>query len=388
MVITSRIVCNTCNTKHLLKVTLGRENNQYHTFPCTECEEEIEFGLENLFSGGEHRYIRNCHKVDFNYNDAIQVHLNPDFGVSHKVVEAGDIFQATLSNVMEMRRMMQELEKEENKDVIRHRTKHDNYNSETMRFYLTVCSLIRKNKIELADGYIDKHSEFVGEQKGKDINYYFCKLLNHVLGSYGLKVLQGLKDEKNKAGDLDGLIQFHKKNKPDSFSIFEDFISLFNEFSQVFTYLNRGLEIPEKINVTSTGFNRTKKYYSSAYEALAKYLYIPAGINNKISRGDPHKFDRIESLDKFSQSGNGDKLRCISQSGNLNLLSECYDNHIRNASFHDNMRYNPKKSKISFQQNNGTPVQITYKQYLVMCIKVTEALAALNLFAIECLLES
>ncbi|AUJ68754.1 hypothetical protein [Pseudoalteromonas sp. NC201] len=96
MVITPKIICDTCDTKHLLKVTLGREDNQYHTFPCTECDEEIEFGLENLFSKGEYRYIRNCSEASFGYSDAIQVHLNPDFGVSHKVVEAGDCITSNL----------------------------------------------------------------------------------------------------------------------------------------------------------------------------------------------------------------------------------------------------------------------------------------------------
>lgn len=388
MVITPRIICDTCDTKHLLKVTLGREDNQYHTFPCTECEEEIEFGLENLFSKGEYRYIRNCSEASFGYSDAIQVHLNPDFGVSHKVVEAGDVFQATFSNVLEMQRMVQELEKEENEGVMEHRVTYDNYNSEVMRFYLKICSLLHKDKTALADKYIEKNIGNFEEQKGKGLEYYLSKLLNHIIGSYGLDVLNGLREEKAKAGDLSALIQFNQNTKNDSFSIFEEFINLFNEFSQLFTYLNRGLGVAESIKVTSTGFNRTKKYYSSAYEALAKMLHIPAGINNSIERGDPHKFERIDSLYKYSKNGNGDKLRCVSQNPNLSILSECYDNHIRNASFHNNMKYNPKKSRISFQQNNGTTVRITYKEYLIMCIKVTEALAALNLFALKDLEQS
>ncbi|TOM38292.1 hypothetical protein CGH77_23505, partial [Vibrio parahaemolyticus] len=92
MVITPRVVCETCDTKHLLKVTIGREDSQYHSFPCTECEEEMEFGLENLFSVSDvkYRYGKNCKKGEFDYFEAIQVHLNPDFGVGHKVVKAGD----------------------------------------------------------------------------------------------------------------------------------------------------------------------------------------------------------------------------------------------------------------------------------------------------------
>ncbi|WP_028865064.1 hypothetical protein [Psychromonas aquimarina] len=187
---------------------------------------------------------------------------------------------------------------------------------------------------------------------------------------------------------LSSLIEFNNNQNIDNHDSFEEFLDLFSEFSQVFTYLNRGLEIPNKIKVTSTDFNRTKKYYSSAYESLAKMLYIPAGINNLIERGDPHKFEKMDSLDKFVKNGNGNKLRCVDSNDNLNKISACYDNHLRNASFHNHMKYNPKKSKISFNQNNGTPVSMTYKEYLMMCIKITESIAALNLFVLQELRQS
>ncbi|WP_028864738.1 hypothetical protein [Psychromonas aquimarina] len=204
MVITPKIVCDTCDTKHLLKVTLGREGRQYHTFPCTECEEEIEFGLENLFNGGEYRYVRNCSKGDFDYFEAIQVHLNPDFGVGHKVVQAGDLITATLSNVLEMQRMEKEFEKEQNEGVVKHRVNYDNFNSEAMRFYLKTCSLLKKGKQALADKYIDKNYLHFEESKGEDESYYLSKLLKHIIGEYGLEILNSLNQEKNKAGDRNG----------------------------------------------------------------------------------------------------------------------------------------------------------------------------------------
>ncbi|MFJ7793740.1 hypothetical protein [Pseudomonas sp. NPDC096950] len=383
MVITPKIACNTCDTKHLLKVTVGREDKQNHIFPCTECEEEIEFGLESLFSRGQYRYIRNCRADNFDYSEAIQVHLNPDFGTSHKIVQAGDIFTAVMSNCLEMQRMDALLRKEQNEGIIEHRANYENYNSEAMRFYLKICSLLSKNKNELANSYIEKNKTNFDEKTGETYNYYFEKLLNHLLGSYGLELLNAITEEKNKAGDISTLIDFNTTQSIDNLESIEEFIGLFSEFSQVFTYLNKGIEISDSVKPTSTDFNRTKKYYSSAYETLAKMLFIPAGLNNAIERGDPHRFEKIDSLGKFISNGNGDKLRCIKDNINLNKISSCYDNHLRNASFHSHMKYNPKKAKISFNQNNGTPISITYKEYLVMCIKVTEAIAALNLFSLK-----
>ncbi|HBC3945988.1 hypothetical protein CGH80_22925 [Vibrio parahaemolyticus] len=390
MVITPRVVCETCDTKHLLKVTIGREDSQYHSFPCTECEEEMEFGLENLFSVSDvkYRYGKNCKKGEFDYFEAIQVHLNPDFGVGHKVVKAGDIFTAILSNCLEMERMHEEMQQEKSEGIIEHRTNYDNYNSETMRFYLKVWSLLRKGKVELADKYILKNVGEFEESTGKGQGYYTGEFLKYIIGSYGLEVYENLKLEQEKAGDLKELVNFSADQNVDTYDIFEEFIGLFSEFSQVFTYLNRGLEISGNVKVSSTDFNRTKKYYSSAYEVLAKLLYIPAGINNSIERGDPHKFERLDSLTKYVKTGNGDKLRCLNDNHNLMKISECYDNHLRNASFHNNMNYSPKKTKITYKQNNGTDVKMNYKEYLIMCIKVTEAIAALSLFNLVELKES
>ena len=382
MVITPRVICGTCDTKHLLKVTIGREDSQYHAFPCTVCEEEIEFGLENMYSINDikYRYGNNCIKADFEYSEAIQVHLNPDFGVSHKVVEAGDIFTATLSNTLEMMRMHNELQEEKNSGIIEHRANYENFNSERIRFYLKVWSLIRKDKAELADKYILKNSVVFKEKTGLGEEYYKAEFFRFIIGSYGLEIYGNLQSAQEDAGELSGLTDFSKTQEVDTFEIFEEFVSLFSEFSQVFTYLNRGVEISGKVKISSTNFNRTKKYYSSAYESLAKLLYLPAGLNNSIERGDPHKFERIASLGRYVSNGNGEKLRCLSGNSKLYKLSECYDNHLRNASFHNHMAYSPKKSKITYKMNNGDTVSTNYKEYLIMCIKVTEALAALALF--------
>ncbi|MGY3931163.1 hypothetical protein ACW5WU_09840 [Aeromonas encheleia] len=350
----------------------------------------MEFGLENMFSVTDlkYRYGKNCKEGDFDYFDAIQVHLNPDFGVGHKVVEAGDIFTATLSNCLEMQRMQAEMDQEIRAEIIEHRVNYDNYNSEKMRFHLKVWSLLRKGKVELADKYISKNiCEFQGNA-GKGQEYHTSEFLNHIIGSYGLEIYESLKSEKEKAASLKELVNFSETQNVDVYDIFEEFIELFSEFSQVFTYLNRGIEISGSVKVSSTDFNRTKKHYSSAYEVLAKLLYIPAGINNSIERGDPHKFERLDSLGKYVNTGNGDKLRCLSNNVELNKLSECYDNHLRNASFHNNMNYSPKKNKITYKQNNGIDVKMNYKEYLIMCVKVTEAIAALSLFSLVDLNES
>ncbi|USH04536.1 hypothetical protein K6Q96_22690 [Grimontia kaedaensis] len=350
----------------------------------------MEFGLENMHSVTDvkYKYGKNCVEANFEYGDAIQVHLNPDFGVGHKVVEAGDIITATLSNVLEMQRMQEELEELESNGIIAHRATYDNYNSEIMRFYLKIWSLLNKGKADLADNYILKNVEVFEEQTGMDEDYYKEKFLNYVIGSYGLEIYQNLQSAQAQAGDLTELIEFGKTQSVNVFDIFEEFIDSFSEFSQVFTYLNRGIEISGRVKVSSTNFNRTKKYYSSAYEALAKLLFIPAGLNNSIVRGNPHSFERIDSLSKYVNNGNGDKLRCLAGNAELLKLSECYDNHLRNASFHNNMVYSSKKSKISYKKNNGDAVSSDYKEYLTMCIKVTEALAALYLFSLVDLKDS
>jgi hypothetical protein len=381
VVITFRIICETCNTKHLLKITIGRENNQYHSFPCTECEEEIEVGVENIYGETGFRCIKNCIVGDFGYSEAIQIHLHPELGVSHKVVEAGDIFTATMSNVLEMERIFTAVQQNSGSTIGEHRNKYYNYNSDNIRHYLKVWSLLNNSKAQAAKAYINKNLE--GEKDSEECFYYKEKLFNYLMGEYGLRIYNALCNEEKKMTDTVELAKFSQENDFDNYDNFDEFISLFKEFSQVFSYLNNGIEISKSNKVSSNDFHETKKYYSSCYESVAKILYIPAAINNSVHRRSINKFKKMDSLYEYQKLGNGDKLRCLEGNPDLNIISECYDNHLRNASFHNHMKFNRKKSKISYNKNNGDYVSMPYVDYLTMCIKITEALAALSLYKIK-----
>lgn len=381
MVIGYMIICKTCESKLLLKITLGREREEKFTFKCTECEEDISVGLlEEGFS-----CIQNCRIPDDEDDtpEVKQIMLNPAFGTLYKTGEPGVSGNASLSNVIEMARMMKSLGSNANDTIAKHRQNYDNSNSDLMRFYMKICSLHNNNKIDHANKYIERSQYLIKEETGKSKNFYFSKLLNHIIGEYGLGIYNSLIEENKKATNISDLINFSKIQNIDNFQIFEDFLNLYGEFSQVFTYLNNGIGISENINVTSEAFNLTKKYYGSAYEALAKMLFIVAGINNSIVRGDPNKFERLDSLEAYNKSGNGNKLNCIQNNSNLYVLKSCYDNYLRNASFHNHMNFDHKNSRIKYIKNDDSNAEISYKKYLIMCVKITEALAALNLFMIE-----
>ncbi|PSU36576.1 hypothetical protein [Photobacterium phosphoreum] len=381
MIITHTIVCLTCETKHLLKVTLGYENKQHHTFPCTECEEDIQFGIENL-PRGEYRYIKNCRFEKFKYDEAVQVLLHPDLAVGHKIVPAGDVVTATLLNVKEMSRMFKQSVPEKLKQ---HRSEHQNMGSQKLRFFLKVWSLLRRNKSSLAQEFVLKNYNIHGAKMHADINTYIEDFLNHFIGDFGLKVYEGLEKEWAKSTNKKSLIDFNKIQEVDEFEVFEEFFDLYTEFSQVYLYLNGGIEINKKNSSSSTDFNKTKKYYSSAYEVVAKLLYIPAGINNIIERGDANEFKSLKSLEVYMNNGNGNKLNCFLNNEELKYPKECYDNNIRNASFHNHMKFNAKKSKITYTKNNNDVEHISYQDYLILCVKISEVLAAYKLFKIRCL---
>ncbi len=385
MVITHTIICSTCKTKHLLKITLGREKNQHHAFPCTNCDEEIKFGLEGLPEKGEYKYLKNCEYLHFGYDEAIQILLHPDLAVGHRVVQAGDITTATRLNVEEMHRM---LSKNAPEQIVKHRESFQNFGSEKLRFYLKIWSLLRNEKNDIARSYAGENAGTVEAEIRDDESLYIVDFLQHFVGEYGLSIYTALEQEWSKVTDGSTLTDFHASQDYDEFDIFEEFFDHFSEFSQVFLYLNSGIEIDKKRKSSSTDFNKTKKYYSSAYEALAKRLYIPAGVNNLIERGDANSFQRLGSLDAYLATGNGDKLRCIENNSELNTVSSCYDNNLRNASFHNHMKFNPKKSKITYTKNNRDSCSISYQEYLVSCVKISEALAAYKLFSINHLQQS
>jgi hypothetical protein len=380
MVITHTIICSTCKTEHLLKITLGRERAQAHVFPCTNCDEEIKFGLEGLPESGEYKYIKNCEYASFGYDEAIQVLLHPGLSVGHRVVQAGDISMATRLNVEEMVRMSNQKVSDK---VVDHRQDFYNFGSEKLRFYLKIWSLLRNGQNDVARYYADENAEIVKAKLRDDKELYIVDFLQHFIGEYGLSIYGALQQEWSKVSDGSTLTSFHLVQDYDEFEIFEEFFDHFSEFSQIFMYLNNGIKTNNKRKMSSTDFNKTKKYYSSAYEALAKRLYIPAGINNLNERGDANSFQRLASLSEYMATGNGDKLRCLEANVVLSIVSYCYDNNLRNASFHNQMKYNAKKSKITYTKNNKDSCSISYQDYLSNCVKVSEALAAFKLFSIN-----
>jgi len=385
MVVTHNIICLTCNTKHLLKLTLGYEDKQHHSFPCTNCEEEIKFGIEGLKSKGEFRYLKNCEHSDFGYDEAIQVLLHPDLSVGARVVQAGDITTATLLNVKEMQRMISQ---KVPTSIKAHRKSFQNMGAEKLSFFLKVWSLINSNKELVAEQYAQKNHKKVDAPLHENIHDYINDFFNHFMGEYGLSIYKSLQTEWESISKTADLIEFHKAQSVNSFEIFEEFFELFTEFSQVFLYLNCGIGIDKNRKSSSSDFNKTKKYYSSAYEVVAKLLYVPAGINNIKLRGNANSFERLDSLQKYMSTGNGDKLRCFSNNSQLNQINKSYDNHLRNASFHNHMQFNAKKSKIIYTKNNGDTASVSYQEYLINCVKITEALAAYALFSMTYLKES
>jgi len=80
MVNRSNIKCTTCGTVHTLRISVGHNPIQQHTFCCAGCKEELMVEMEVDFVNItlQLNYIQGCEAC---YEEGIIVNLNPDFTV-------------------------------------------------------------------------------------------------------------------------------------------------------------------------------------------------------------------------------------------------------------------------------------------------------------------
>ena len=64
------------------------------------------------------------------------------------------------------------------------------------------------------------------------------------------------------------------------FNIMADFFTAYSEFSQVYFFISKGLEIPDNYHATSTDFEAVKMFYGNVYEHFTNMVDYLAMLNN------------------------------------------------------------------------------------------------------------
>ena len=91
MVFRYSIKCDTCSTPHTLRISVGHNNWQDHTFMCIECSEEIQVGMAVDYDKitTDIQCLSNCEPTN---EEGCIVNLNPEFVVSEDLIHKDNVF--------------------------------------------------------------------------------------------------------------------------------------------------------------------------------------------------------------------------------------------------------------------------------------------------------
>ncbi|MGE4219515.1 MAG: hypothetical protein AB7G39_08715 [Alphaproteobacteria bacterium] len=156
------------------------------------------------------------------------------------------------------------------------------------------------------------------------------------------------------------------------FSIIKEFYSSYSEFSQVYFFVVRCMDIPPDHYVSSENFDSVRMFYGNAFEVFTSLIDLLAMLNN-IMLG--RRYDQFENL-TMAQYKNLNKSKRFSPfSNNQNFMEICEeaDNKLRNASHHGTIYFDKEMKIIRYGEGRGgsnSEINLSYTNYLEKCVKI------------------
>jgi len=387
MVIRYSIRCLTCDTIHTLRISVGNNPRQEHTFPCSGCEEDLKVEMKLDFEKitSEIFCIEGCKPCD---DEGIIVNLHPHFTIHENYLYKDFVFP-WLSDSMKIAEKQEGLSSKisthsKSLEELIAISKKEQRLLEGWSIIKKGWSLSLKGKDDLANDFLNNYKDIGFNQKStlNEILFHFCGKLIH---PNGVKLFLNAKVFMESTYES-APIEYHKFRKYylDKFcnnhmekyhEIFSEYFRDYSEYSQTSTYLQYGFSLPKDSHASSKAFKRTKMFYGNAFETLTSHLVIFACLNN-ISLGRP--FERFENmnLENYMTLNKAKRAYPFKDTEALSAFCNCLESTLRNASHHKAIKI---RNNIVSYQSGGTGAlhKITYAEYLYKCNEIMFSIAAL-----------
>lgn len=392
MVIRYYVKCSTCSTAHTLRISVGDNPLQSHTFQCIECKEPITVEMEVDFDKIETtlKCVDGCEEHD---QEGTIVNLNPHFAVPEE--HQHDQSFPWLKDLLEVAHKQEELSGESsikptsiedlqdlNKKILR--------TTDGWAIIKKAWSLSINGKDELARKAIAKYEDigFTSTEKLNEVLFAFFQKFIHPVG---FKLFEGACDilkivVKGNRTEFERfkkyyLETFYKDQMKNYFDIFTDYFRDFSEYNQTLTYVKYGIPLPENHQATSTAFKRTKMFYGNVFELMTRHFVVLACLNNIHSGRNSEQFEKMD-LKKYLTINKTNRANPFKETSELYNFSECLESTLRNASHHGAIKL--ENNIVSYRSGGtGAMHSMTYAQYLLKCNEATFAMIALLLFELE-----
>lgn len=400
MIVRSYFACRTCEQPHVVRIGLGNDVYQSHSFACTQCGEEMVIGIKLDLEQVSWELIakNNCNEIS-GHDDAPVVNVDGMGPIPlDKVHEDGSFFR--------LERTQQYFEKAEEfgslvdmKDVPEaHRGERPfrpaDYSAEWQLLRRT-WSLKRRNQNKLASKFLGQASNtFYRSDPLKSLDDWVFRFAAFFTNPLYEKIFADLAFYFKRIGqtsEIETMLVFYQaylrqERATNYFDILSEYFRNAAEFYQVYYGVAKGIEFDPTYRTGSSAFDSVRMFYGNCFETFASHVDILAYLNN-IASG--RQFDHFEQLDRASylKLDKASRFNPFLNNPIFANLCEERDNKLRNASHHRSMVFDPASQQITYRSGRGENPQlqtIYYVEYLQKSVKLF--LQTLTLLRFEILL--
>lgn len=404
MIVRTAFRCTTCGQNHTVRIGVGHESYQTHTFPCSGCGEELTVALRvsKLENSPIPQFIGEAvENVELAEEEADSPIVNVDANFLVPLEERHK--DRSFPRLYQMHEMMDVAEK--HGSLVSFKDFPENWQNsrpyrqkdfaEEWKLLKKAWNLHRNGHERLRNRKIEEGSaEFYANDplnSMQDWLWRYCLFLSQPAFEQPFRdAFEVVRANGGKAEfkvffkEYEEDLAAHRSEK--YFSIIREFFMAFDDFSQVLFRVKTGIEVDESAEVASAQFDKTKMFYGNAFETFSSLVDILAYLNN-IASG--RAFDQFQSLtrnkylklDKSSRFGPFESNPAFA-----NLCLE-RDNQLRNASHHASIRLISPEKKIVYRSGkggSGPEQKMGYATYLAKCSTIF--LQIINLFRFEIML--
>lgn len=386
-----RTRCLTCGHRNTLRITLGTDTRQEHTFACPGCGESIKVVLDIDFVNRQHfepmpnisfptsefHCIENCELCE---EEGTITNLDPNFLISQDLLHQDQVF-----SWMDQAKKIGFINEPEDvkgkvNDVIAGVGGQRNFRviissfvkawnlfsrgqSELCRNQLDVMEASLGNKIRSVDeAAVMLAVVFLGQSREDEISIIYQEL-DKCISANELEYRQfrgWLFSERL----FDDLMRRHV-------NILSEYLSAYDQLFQTWIYVSRNVPIDGGLIATSKDIRNVKMFYGNVFEELSAGLLLPACLNNIKSGRSYNQFLDMD-LKKYLTINKAGRAKPFGSNAGFNSLHDEFDSVIRNASHHGAI-HRSKESEDFIEYRSGDSggwKKMNYAGYLVKCNRI------------------
>lgn len=388
MIVRHFVECATCHHAHTVRIQVGHNPYQEHTFGCVECQEEMVLGM-HCFPETASVEIAELNNCVAGSEEGSVVNLSPDFPIPE-----GDIHRDLAFPSMEHTRALSKAQKNAGIETPSFASFEEYRNwaleqkglPDIWSIVKKGWSLTLKDRTDIAEKVLREYLNGKYEEKPQ-LNYVLFDFCSRLLLPEKYHLFRDAAEYcENLAKETpDELARFRKyyvehlqkDHLERYFETFKEYFSCFSDMSQTLTHVQYGLAIPDDSVATSYAFSRTKLFYGNAFETLTTTVQVLACLNNI---GCGRRFDEFEQMTLKQYMSINKAKRCHPFNANqaLSPFCDCLESTIRNASHHGGMKLSNSGEKVEYRSGgSGASRSIPYVQYLNYCNRIMLSCCAL-----------